>query len=482
MSKLSNASDFIADIEFFLNDRSQGIIRKFNRFERWIPWIIASAGSMALVLLVFFAVHFTGYSFFTNPFMQYWFMLLICTITGLNIALLLFRTVIFSGYRPTAPVADDDLPTLGVIIPAFNEGPGVRLAIRSVLSSNYPANKLELICVDDGSQDNTWLHIQAETRGNPRVKLVRHKVNSGKRQGLLTGFAMTRAEVLVTMDSDSVICPDALNHLVSPLVRDPRVAAVAGNIRVGNAKAGLIPKLLKAAFVQSFDFMRVAQSPFGAVLCTPGALSAYRHSAVNEIREEWQNQTFLGRPNTIAEDRALTTLLLRQGHRSVMAREAMAYTEMPTKASGMIKMFLRWERGNARENLSILKFCHRRFRSQHYLPLMVEYLAGVNDQIISPILMVSGLVMCVLSPGFAICYLSVLLSLSILMQVNCLRQYKDQSWMYGVAYCMLWFTVLWWVVPYSIVTIADNNWMTRQRRPEVTPSRRLIRQGAQVAA
>src|SRR5690606_2354868 len=98
--------------------------------------------------------------------------------------------------------------------------------------------------------------------------------------------------------------------------------------------------------------------------CTPGALSAYRMSAVRAVLERWSTQTFLGQPCTIAEDRALTTWLLREGHRSVYQRTAVVETLMPTTLGRMARMLVRWERGNIREDLVMLPLLGRRWRQR----------------------------------------------------------------------------------------------------------------------
>ena len=80
----------------------------------------------------------------------------------------LFRTVLWACYKPY-PVPDGPWPSLTVIIPAYNEGPMVEKAIASVAASDYPADRLEIICIDDGSQDDTWAYIQRALRRYPHL-------------------------------------------------------------------------------------------------------------------------------------------------------------------------------------------------------------------------------------------------------------------------------------------------------------------------
>jgi len=258
-------------------------------------------------------------------------------------------------YRPFAPLADDALPIVTVVIPAYNEGEQVLHTVRSVMASHYPACKMQVICVDDGSVDDTWQWMNAARKEfGKRVRLIQQPQNCGKRHALMAGFAKADGQVYVTIDSDSEVLPETLRHLVSPMGHDPRVGAVAGNVRVLNLADGAIPKMMEVSFTSAFDFIRSGQSVYGGVFCTPGALSAYRASVVAPHLTGWANQTFMGSPATIGEDRALTNLILGCGSRVVYQRDAVVLTKVPTRFSGLRRMLLRWARSNVRENLVML--------------------------------------------------------------------------------------------------------------------------------
>ncbi|HET6371089.1 MAG TPA: glycosyltransferase family 2 protein, partial [Nitrospiria bacterium] len=120
--------------------------------------------------------------------------------------LICFRTVQWIRYRPSAPAGMGDAPPLTVIIPAYNEGAMVEKTIESVATALYPKGRLEIFVVDDGSRDDTWKYIERAARRFPDlVTPVRFAKNQGKRAALGEGFRRARGEVLVTIDSDSVI-------------------------------------------------------------------------------------------------------------------------------------------------------------------------------------------------------------------------------------------------------------------------------------
>ena len=109
-------------------------------------------------------------------------------------------------YRPRRTLSDGELPTCTVIVPAYNEGKSVLNALDSVLASDYPAAKLEILAIDDGSADDTWYWIKlAAARSGGRITPVKLEKNGGKRHALYRGIRQSRAEVIVTVDSDSVV-------------------------------------------------------------------------------------------------------------------------------------------------------------------------------------------------------------------------------------------------------------------------------------
>src|SRR5512135_599687 len=119
----------------------------------------------------------------------------------MGMVLLTFRTIAWFRYRPFPSAGMADSPSLTVIIPAYNEGPMVRQSIDSVAAALYPHDRLEIFVVDDGSKDDTWLHIQAAARNYPGlVTPLRFPKNRGKRAALEAGFRRARGEIVVTID------------------------------------------------------------------------------------------------------------------------------------------------------------------------------------------------------------------------------------------------------------------------------------------
>lgn len=375
-----------------------------------------------------------------------------------------WRVMLWRRYRPMPAVSDDRLPFASILIPAFNEGPLVRRAILSAAASRYPTDRFEIIAIDDGSDDDTWAHIQSAVHAAPaniRITTLRQPRNMGKRQALYRGFRMARGTVFVTMDSDSVLDEDALRNGVSPLVHEPAVGCVAGCVQVLNPGQSLFTRFLKTTFSLSFKFVRAYQNEFRGVFCTPGALSIYRADVVRRLASEWAGQTFLGRPCTTGEDRAMTNLFLREGWLTAYQQNAVVHAKMPHTYRGLTGMFLRWARSNLRETLVLWRFLFTPFRRHEIGAFRLNIVLATLALIMPPFMIAGGLRLMLESDGFLWRHLALMLLWSSISAWIYHRNERDRDWIYLFAYQFFWVTCLSWIIPYAAATIGCNGWLTR---------------------
>jgi peptidoglycan-N-acetylglucosamine deacetylase len=227
-------------------------------------------------------------------------------------------------------------PKVAILIPAYNEEKVIVRTVRAALASSYP--DLRVIVIDDGSGDRTLevareAFVDEERSGQV---LILTKPNSGKAAALNFGLEhLQDEEIFVGIDADTVIAPDAISRLV-PHFLNPKVAAVAGNAKVGN-RVNLWTRWQALEYITSQNFERRALNTLGAVSVVPGAIGAWRTSAV---RAEGGYQT-----DTVAEDADLTMALLRRGYRVEYEDLALAYTEAPINANGLMRQRFRWSFG-----------------------------------------------------------------------------------------------------------------------------------------
>jgi peptidoglycan-N-acetylglucosamine deacetylase len=227
-------------------------------------------------------------------------------------------------------------PQVAVLIPAYNEEKVIERTVQGALDSDYP--NLRVIVIDDGSKDRT-LEITrrafAAEEADGRV-LILTKPNGGKAEALNFGLEhIGDAEIFVGIDADTIIAPDAIVRMV-PHFLNPRVAAVAGNAKVGN-RVNLWTRWQALEYITSQNFERRALNTMGAVSVVPGAIGAWRTEMVREAGGY--------HVDTVAEDADLTMALLRNGYRVEYEDLALAFTEAPTSAHALMRQRFRWSFG-----------------------------------------------------------------------------------------------------------------------------------------
>ena len=379
---------------------------------------------------------------------------------GLGFLLIVIRTIFWMIYRPAPAATRESAPSLTVIIPAYNEGAMVLQSIESVAKADYPHERLEILVIDDGSKDDTWSYIsQAAERYPGLVTALRQDRNRGKREALALGFSRARGEILVTIDSDSVIERGALLALAGPF-RDPKIGAVAGRVEVYNRRHGIIPRMLHVRYMLSFDMLRATESVYRNVYCCPGALTGLRASGVRRVLDRWKNQQFLGSRCTFGEDRAMTNYLLDSGYDTVYQRTAVVHTLVPISYMKLCKMLLRWDRSYVREEIRFTRIVWKRPWPTRLMAMFdravtnFRYPASYSSLGLLPILVMQD-------PTITVPVMTTMGAMSLFSVLYFLRSERSMSFLYGVLYTYYSAIALFWIFPYAVATVRSRKWMTR---------------------
>jgi cellulose synthase/poly-beta-1,6-N-acetylglucosamine synthase-like glycosyltransferase/peptidoglycan/xylan/chitin deacetylase (PgdA/CDA1 family) len=223
-------------------------------------------------------------------------------------------------------------PSVTVLIPAHNEESVIVQTVRSVLQSDY--KDLRIVVVNDGSVDKTGELLDANFSREPRVRII-HQVNRGKAAALNTALSQADTEFVVTIDADTEIEPDAIRNLVRHF-SDPKVGAVAGNVKVGN-RSRWLTRWQALEYITSQNMEKRAFDLLNCITVVPGALGAWRKKAIEAAGGITAD--------TVAEDADLTIAIRRLGWRVSYDEEAIAWTEAPETASQLIRQRFRWTFG-----------------------------------------------------------------------------------------------------------------------------------------
>jgi cellulose synthase/poly-beta-1,6-N-acetylglucosamine synthase-like glycosyltransferase/peptidoglycan/xylan/chitin deacetylase (PgdA/CDA1 family)/spore germination protein YaaH len=223
-------------------------------------------------------------------------------------------------------------PLVSIIVPAYNEEVNAVKTVASLLRCTYP--RLEVVFVDDGSRDSTYEKVREAFVMDKRVRVLT-KSNGGKASALNFGIERAAAEFIVCIDADTIVAPDALDELMGCFT-DDETAAVAGNIKVGNEHT-VLARWQAIEYITSQNFDRRAFDLLNGITVVPGALGAFRKSAVLEAGGFTTD--------TLAEDCDLTLRLLRLGRIVRYCSSAIAVTEVPETVRMFLKQRFRWTFG-----------------------------------------------------------------------------------------------------------------------------------------
>jgi hyaluronan synthase len=367
---------------------------------------------------------------------------------------LLSRFLFAALYRPPKPASFK--PKATIVIPAYNEGPLIQETIRHAFEAAYPADRLQVIVVNDGSQDDTMVYLKKSRETYPELVIIDLEKNQGKRKALAAGAQAAAGEIIIFIDSDSLLAPNSLTYIMDAF-SDPQVAAVCGHCEVANAWTNFLTRMQAVRYFIGFRILKAAESLFGSVTCLSGPFSAYRRSVIIPLLEPWVNQTFLGVQATFGDDRSLTNLILKQGYRVLYDERAKCSTVVPEKYGQFFRQQMRWKRSWFRESLIASRFMWRR------QPLMsLSFYLGVLLPLLGPAVVFRALVYVPLfHHGTPLKYITGVFLMSTLMSSFYLFIKRSRLWIYGTPFCFFYMFVLIWQLPWAMLTFWQSHWGTR---------------------
>src|SRR5665213_3331133 len=274
-----------------------------------------------------------GY-FYVNEFLLYLFLSAIFLAVGriVLIGVLALRQFFEDKKITRAAIDPNELGSVSIIVPGYNEEVTAIKTIQSLLKTEYPS--FEIIFVDDGSKDKTFELVNGAYGHHPMVKVLT-KPNGGKASALNFGISHAKNEFVVCIDADTQLKNDAVYHLMTYFT-DAEIGAVAGTVKVGNEN-NMITLWQSIEYITAQNMDRRAFDLINSITVVPGAIGAFRKSTI------YRAGGFT--LDTLAEDCDLTMRILKQGYIVKNCAEAIAYTEAPETLNGLLKQRFRWSFG-----------------------------------------------------------------------------------------------------------------------------------------
>ncbi|MGC2333619.1 MAG: glycosyltransferase [Candidatus Acidiferrales bacterium] len=247
-------------------------------------------------------------------------------------ALIVGVLALIEKMRPAPLDHPEYKPRVTILIPAYNEESVIVDTVRAALASGYP--RLEVLVVDDGSTDRTAGLVHDHFGRDRRVRLLQQP-NRGKPSALNHGLSEAAGEVIVSIDADTIVDPEAVPRLVRHFA-DPQVGAVAGNVKVAN-RHKWITRWQALEYITSQNLEKRAFDLLNCIPVVPGASGAWRADVLRE------SGGFSG--ETVAEDTDLTLTIRRHGWKILYDEDAIGRTEVPETIDTLIRQRFRWTYG-----------------------------------------------------------------------------------------------------------------------------------------
>lgn len=356
-----------------------------------------------------------------------------------------------------------ETPMVSILVPCFNEGSTIENTVERLSQIQYP--NYEIIVINDGSQDNTSEVVMSLLDKFERLRFIDLKENNGKANALYLGLLASKGELLMGVDSDAYIMPDALNYIV-PHFTNPyngeRVGAVTGNPRVRN-RSSLLAKIQLCEYASIVSLIKRTQRIWGKVMTVSGVVVAFRKRALLDCKL-WDR-------DMITEDIGVTWKLEKKFWDIRYEPRALCMMLVPETVKGLFKQRKRWAQGG----MEILRRHYDIFGDWKTRRMFFVYL----EQIISIV--------------WALCWLAMLIILvcnyiilgewialpyiwkSLFLSVVCLIQFviammldsKYDKNLFKNAVTAIWYPFLYWYVN-ALIVIASLPALFRKRKKTAT--------------
>jgi len=336
-------------------------------------------------------------------------------------------------------------PPISILIPCYNEGQNVRETIAYALAQDYP--DFEVIAINDGSRDDT-LDILCELAAkHPQLRVINLATNQGKAMGLRAACLLSRGEIVIGIDGDSLLAPQAAVWMVRHFLHNPRVGAVTGNPRVRN-RSTLMGRIQVGEFSAIVGMIKRAQRTYGRIFTVSGVIAAFRKSALHDVGY-WS-------PDMITEDIDISWKLQLAGWTIRFEPNALCWVLMPETLKGLWKQRVRWAQGGAE---TMLRYSREimRWPARRMWPLYIEYLTSIAW---STLMIAAFVVVAVRMIGFdgADSWVDFLPRwTSVLLGITCLLQFgtsiaidsryeRGNGGMGQFYYWIVWYPLVYWMI------------------------------------
>ena len=261
---------------------------------------------------------------------------------------------------------------------------------------------------------------------------------------------------MLSVDSDVIVEPDALAHLVRHM-KTSGVDAVGGCVFVSNANETWLSKMQAVKYWVGYQFLKNVENAYDHVMCLSGCLTLYKRSALLAVDKDVETRTFLGDDVKYGEDRYLTRKLVERGFRTRLCFDARCYTKAPPKMPGYLSQQLRWRRSNSIDFITALPHLHK------FHPLVLVHYVSISLLLFFyPLFLVSqimrlGFVMPMIEHALVVTVFAVAYEL----HKHKLPRFAQTSGLWFLAIVIVFPVMYLTMTPLGLATLGTTSWETR---------------------
>jgi biofilm PGA synthesis N-glycosyltransferase PgaC len=355
----------------------------------------------------------------------------------------------------------DHWPPISIIVPCYNESDNAEETLSAAAAVDYP--EFEVIAVNDGSRDNTAEVLDRLAGIIPRLRVVHLAKNQGKATAMNTGALLARHELLVCIDGDALLDPQALRWTARVFSRAD-VGAMAGNPRIRN-RTSLLGRLQVGEFSSIIGLIRRAQSSYGRLFTVSGVLCAFRKRALEDANW-WSSRT-------ITDDIDVTWRVQMTGWRVIFEPNAIVWILMPETLRGLWKQRVRWAEGGVEMMVDFFRPVMSG-RAPSLLPTYLNFVVSLLWAYTMTFCLIVGLLWAVgvplpsILPGFQLVpeWWGLTLSLTYLAQAltSHLIERRYERNMLRSLFWIIWYPMAFWLISTLTTVVALPRALSRPRR------------------
>jgi len=229
-------------------------------------------------------------------------------------------------------------PMITVQIPTYNEKNVIERTLGSCLELDYPEDRLEIVVIDDSTDETTDIIKTYEDRYSPRIKTIHRTAREGYKAGALdVAGKHSQGEYFLILDADTMPCKDFLKKTMPLFLEDEKLGFIQGKIEYLNAESSWLTRSLVLANDWYRTFSQSALSKGEMFLSFLGHGGIFRRSAIEDAGG-W-------RSDTITEDMDLSYRVQMRAWKAIYVEDARCVEEVPSSYFAAVQQYNRHMKG-----------------------------------------------------------------------------------------------------------------------------------------